>query len=207
MSQETRSPSLGEVINRALEQGTAEIRVSLPCVVETWDGAQTVSVKPQIQDQFIDDNGVQQNEVLPVIQGVPVEWPGGGGFQITFPLQPGDTGLIVFCDRSIELWMANGGDTAPADARRHHISDAIFRPGLKPNPSAVTVDPSALVLGQANQPPDFVALASKVLTQLGDIVTGFNKHVHTVPDGTSDVPTVLMPDPSSVASGTVKILG
>ena len=53
---------------------------------------------------------------------------------------------------------------------------------------------------------DFVALASKVLTELNDIRTKFDLHVHTsaAPASPTTVPTVLIGAASSVAATKVK---
>ena len=166
MSSQTRTPEEIDVFALWHEKAKRDVRVSLPCQVTAYDaGAQTVSVKPQVMEAYSDDNGVEQDEALPIIVGVPVEWPSGGGMRITFPLAAGDTGRIVFCDRSIDDWLGLGkpADTAPADGRRHALQDAVFTPGLKvkgQNWSGVST--SAVQIGQDGASMSAVALASKV---------------------------------------------
>jgi phage gp45-like len=62
-----------------------------------------------------------------------------------------------------------------------------------------------LHLGSQN-PSDFVALASKVLTELNALVTWANTHVHTsaAPGSPTTAPTIPKSAPSSVASTVVK---
>ena len=57
----------------------------------------------------------------------------GNGWSVRYPIQPGDLGLAIFADRSLDSWMADDGSpTDPVLARLHNITDAIFVPGLVP---------------------------------------------------------------------------
>jgi hypothetical protein len=209
--QASRAPGLGEVINRAVARGQAELRVSTPCVVVSYNvSQQTVTVQPQIADAYLDENSDLQFEMLPQVSGVPVHFPSGGNLRITFPIQPGDTGMIVVCDRSIDAWKSSGGTQQPVDARRHHIADAWFECGVNPNGKWANADPSVISIGDDALTADFVATAQRTLSQLSAIVNSFNSHTHsgvTTGPGSSGPPVVLMVGPSAPASATVKILG
>ena len=76
------------------------------------------------------EDGTNQTGPLPVIPSVPVCFPGSGAFRVTFPVAKGDTGLLVFCSRSIDRWLSEGGSVDPQDDRTHDLSDAVFVPGL-----------------------------------------------------------------------------
>jgi hypothetical protein len=55
-------------------------------------------------------------------------------------LNPGDTGMIQFSERSIDQWFAGvgeGGPVDPADDRIFDISDAIFVPGIRTAANAI----------------------------------------------------------------------
>lgn len=155
---ETRSPSLSELLNRHRERVAAEIRVSLPVRVQTYyQDSQTADVVPLIADVYIDEDGEQQVENLPVIPSVPVQFPEGGGFVLTFPIAAGDTGVILCTDRSLDGWLTNGGTQpqAPLDDRRHALKDAVFLPGVRPNvsPRSSTLDRIFLGRDGANHAP------------------------------------------------------
>lgn len=64
------------------------------------------------------------------LASIPVLALGGGGFTITFPLQPGDTGWIEASDRDISLWLQSGGvrPVMPNTQRIHSFSDGRFIP-------------------------------------------------------------------------------
>jgi hypothetical protein len=209
------SPTLAQLLNRAKAELSAEVRVALPCSVERWDpSTNTVDVKPQVQETHETEDGSLVSRALPVLPSVPVIFPGAGGMRITFPIQAGDTGLAIFSDRSIDAWCSAGGDTAPVDQRRHHLSDAVFIPGLRPSSKAWSSDPAVLTLGSDTGAADFVATAQRVLTELNKLKTAFDAHTHTVATtGTSTAQTGTAAAPasspalSSPASATVKVKG
>lgn len=129
----TRTPTLANVLRGAIEAQLARVHVSLPGRVERYDATkQLVDVKPLLQETVTDADGNETPESLPVICNVPVVFPGAGGFRLTFPVAIGDTVLLVFTDRSLDEWLARGGELEPAHLRRHHLSDAVALPGLHP---------------------------------------------------------------------------
>lgn len=226
MSQYQRSPTFGQVIDRLRETTKAQIRVALPCKVLLYDPVtQTVDVQPLIDDRIQQEDGTFTALPFPVLPHVPVAFPAGGGFRLTFPLQLGDTGQVLFNDLSIDTWQNQGGHAQAPDGRRHDISDAVFYPGLHADPqawhgasvNAVTLgaDTGPQIVVRANQlefggndstpPTDAIALASLVLSRLQAIVTAFNGHTHTDPQGgITGPPTPTMGAPASVGSTILK---
>jgi hypothetical protein len=174
------SPSLAEVLRRARSRAVQDVRVGLPGVVVAYDSAsQLTDVKPQISDTFEEEDGTVSNIDIPVIVNVPVIFPAGGGMRITFPVRTGDTVWLMFSDRSLDAWLSAGGDTAPADLRRHHLSDAVAIPGLHPNNAAWSdADTSVITLGSDSGTADWVALASKVNDPPDALESAMNSHVH-----------------------------
>jgi hypothetical protein len=62
----------------------------------------------------------------------------GGGGNLTFPIEAGDTCLIFFNDVNMDTWIASGNAGAPPlDARLHSFSDAIVLVGLRAFPQAL----------------------------------------------------------------------
>lgn len=196
---------LAEVLRKVMEHRLADVRTAMPVRVESYDlTTQTVDVVPLVRE-ITETEGDDIEEALPVIPSVPVAFPRAGGFFITFPIVPGDTGQIVICDRSIDQWRTRGSDSFtsdygyavhPLDKRLHGLSGAAFYPGLSDSLSPI-LDAHAtdMVLGRDGgssihlkpngeihaglAPSDFVALAALVLTELGKIETAFNAHTHT----------------------------
>ena len=86
-----------------------------------------------------------------MVTGVPVVFPMGAFGGVTFPVQVGDTVLLVCSSSSLDAWLAgNGGEVDPQDDRRHDLSDAIAIPGLRATPlPSGTTDTAATVVNGA----------------------------------------------------------
>jgi hypothetical protein len=120
----SRTPSLGEIIRRALDARLAGVHVALPGRIEKYDAAkQKADVLPLVK--------TPEGESMPVVCNVPIVFPGSGGFRITFPVKKGDVVLLVFSDRSLDIWKSEGGEVDPRDTRQHALSDAVALVGLR----------------------------------------------------------------------------
>lgn len=64
---------------------------------------------------------------MPVLTDVPMMFPKN----IVFPVNEGDYVLLLFAERSIDLWLNEGGVVTPNDRRKFNLSDAIAIPGLQ----------------------------------------------------------------------------
>lgn len=209
-----------EAVQRQLQE---RIRTTIPAtVIKFYPGsaieAPSVDVQPApfVRDRTGAVFAIKQ------VQRVPVKYPGGGGFEIVWPLVPGDTVVLHVADRSIDQWRRTGvaGDTR--SGRMHNISDAFADPSTGSDTAPATVTPTKFTLkgpggialaleagGIINLGTeigiDFVALAALVLTELTAIQTQHNLHVHVAPvGGSTAVPTVPMTAPSSVAATKAK---
>lgn len=104
---------------------------ALPGIVQSYSAAKrTVSVQPSIQAQVLSSAGVWTNTSLPVLVDCPVVFPGGGGFEFTFPITAGDEGIVIFASRCIDAWWQQGGVQPQAELRMHDLSDGMFLPGM-----------------------------------------------------------------------------
>lgn len=188
------TPSDAELLKAAVQWAMKRVRVHLPATVEEvhLDDAghvRTVDVRVDVGEYVRGLEG-EVAEYEPILPNVAVEWPGGGGARLTFPLARGDLGLLLFCDRSLDEWQANPtGQVVARDKRTHHLNDAVFAPGLRrpaapwtgARTDAVTlgyeagaggqegmqlhITPTVMALG-AKDPAYAVALAEKVKTEL-----------------------------------------
>lgn len=108
----------------------------------------------------------------------------GGSHSDHVPILPGDTGILIFADRALDLWYRQGGAPVdPVHPRAHAQADAVFIPGLAPDarrsapPSpalaaARVIDAPHVALGAAAVPGvDNVAIASLVHTYLTAMIT------------------------------------
>lgn len=132
---ETKTETLGDVLSASEDRISMGIHTSLPGQVVTFDQSKnTVSVMPMINQVLKNGEAAE----LPVLVDVPVQFPRGGDFVLTFPISPGDEGLLVFNERCIDGWWATGGKSIPLDYRMHDYSDAIFIAGISSLPKVIT---------------------------------------------------------------------
>lgn len=113
-----------EPLRAALEGKQAELWTALPGLIESYDPeAQTASVQPALKGFVIAETGEKESVDLPLLVDVPVVFPTGGGFSLTFPVRSGDECLVVFASRCIDGWWASGGVQPPLEGRMHDLSD------------------------------------------------------------------------------------
>lgn len=83
---------------------------------------------------------------FPVLQDVVVQFPQGGDYFLTFPVNVGDNCLLDFCDKGIDHWKYEGaekigkfssGVPKPDYFRAYNINDAVAMVGYNPIPQAI----------------------------------------------------------------------
>jgi hypothetical protein len=104
----------------------AEVWTALPGVVQGFDPvALTVSVQPAVKGRITSPDGSTRSVALPLLVDVPVVFPRGGGFTLTFPVKDGDECLVVFSSRCMDAWWQSGGVQEPLEPRMHDLSDGL----------------------------------------------------------------------------------
>lgn len=172
--------TLGAAFRDITDHVLTDVHTAIPAQVVAYDNAaQTVDVQPMIKRVVVDDDGNELVESLPQITGVPVAFPSGGGYMVTFPIQANDFVMLVFSERPMDTWLSSGQESDPGDLRHHDLSDAVAIPCIRPTSKAFTSSlANKMVIGKDGGPqlvidastvslfgpsdPDFVALASKV---------------------------------------------
>lgn len=126
--------TLASCIQFGIENILKELHTSMPGIIETFDPVkQTASIQPAIKRIFKTDDGDKEiltATALPILINVPIQFPRGGGFSLTFPVKEGDECLLVFCERSFDNWHTFGGVKRPGAKRFHSLSDATAFVGL-----------------------------------------------------------------------------
>lgn len=80
----------------------------------------------------------RQGRTIPIIENVPVHFPGDGEWYFWHQITPGETeGLIHFSQRAIDTWIDQGGPVAPHENRMLAEDDAFFVPGVRSRPGAI----------------------------------------------------------------------
>lgn len=185
---------LSELLDLQAKVICGRMSVGMVAQVQSWDRAtQTCSVQPVAQAQYTNGDPL----ILPVIPRVPIRYPQGGGFVMTWPLERGDFVWLDFGERSIEEWKGTASASySPKNKRRFDLSDAVAYPGIAspadPIADSVIKD-NAMVLGHeagcrieiyetetkiGAGATDFAALAALVKSELASLWTALNGHTH-----------------------------
>lgn len=126
--------TISDAVRAAIQYQLANIHTVMLATFTSFDSSDcSASVKPSINKNYMD--GTTNNP--PVIHKVPVLFPVAGSASITFPINPGDHCLLVFCERSTEEWKRLGINEKPLDRRKFDLSDAIAIPGVLPFTSSM----------------------------------------------------------------------
>lgn len=106
-----------------------DVHTALPGQIISYDySTQKATIQPCLKKSYLD--GTTQE--MPILNNVPVIFPRAGEASLTFPVMPRDTCLLLFIERSTDLWKSVGGVVAPNDPRKFDLSDAIAIMGLMP---------------------------------------------------------------------------
>lgn len=125
------------MFKQIVAQAGHEWRVAIPAIVQSFNPtAQTVVAQIAIRELVRTQTGTEWTAIAP-IQDVPLIFPSGGGWSLTFPVAAGDEGFLVFCDMCIDLWWSRGGVQDQFETRRHALSDCGFIPGGKSQPNVL----------------------------------------------------------------------
>ena len=220
--------SLSQTFSVLQTQLRRSLWTALPGRVQSFDGSkQSADIEPLIHDTWEAEDGTNQTGPLPVIPSVPVCFPGSGAFRVTFPVAKGDTGLLIFCSRSIDRWLSEGGSVDPQDDRTHDLSDAIFIPGLRD--FGHPIDPfksDRMTLGKVggtqihigetktqvgtDDPADLepAMLGNTTTTFLNQMRAWILTHTHPIPSGSTSPPAPgvpPMPPVPTLISQTVEV--
>lgn len=115
-----------EAVRTAQDANQASVWTALPGIVQSFNAAAlTVTVQPAVQGKITDQMGKASNVNLPLLVDVPVVFPHGGGYSLTFPVLAGDECLVVFTSRCMDGWWQDGGVQPALDRRMHDLSDGM----------------------------------------------------------------------------------
>jgi hypothetical protein len=127
-----------EATQTHLDGRQAQIHTSMPGHIVSFDPkTMTATVQPALQGMYMQRDGTRKPVDISPIHDVPVHFPSGGGFTMTFPIKPNDECLVVFQERSIDNWHQHGGIQKPSDMRMHDINDCVVHVGVRSQPKVL----------------------------------------------------------------------
>ena len=125
----TSPATLPDAVRAAVLYQLNIIHTSFPGIIISYDfTTQKAAIQPALNKKYTD--GVVKP--MPILNNVPVIFPRSGGASLSFPVNPGDTVLVVCSERSLDNWLNTGGQVTPEDPRKFSLSDAMAIPGLYP---------------------------------------------------------------------------
>lgn len=128
-----------EALRAAMDGRQAAIWTLMPGIIESFDPvAMTCVVQPSIQGRLLAPDGSAKMINMPLLLDCPVEFPGGGGVTLTFPITKGDECTVKFASRCIDAWWQQGGVQPPAEFRIHDLSDGFAFVGVRSQPRVLT---------------------------------------------------------------------
>lgn len=227
----SRTPELEELLTLAVRDFLGDVHTAMPGKVVKYDPSiQKADIKPLIKRRIVHEDGSELLEELPVIPDVPVQFPRGGGFFLSFPLAIGDLVQLHFQERSIDNYLSGDGeDTDPDEFRMFDLSDAVAVPGFYPFRLPIKdISAANLVMGnddggiqihltpggtmeiKLNGESDEAVALGNALQLFWDQVFKpiYDVHIHPTPSGSSGPPVVPAPsfDPS-IVSKILKVKG
>lgn len=175
-------------------------------------GTQAADVQPLVR---LPVDGVFVN--APILRSLRVQWPGGGGGALTFPLAAGDVGELAPMGADFSNWIASGTKNQDAaTGERFQLASCVFKPLYRPFSSPLpagcvhatcpVLSGDPLLLGDSTA-TELVALAALVLARLTTLQSAHDLHKHTgvTPGvGTSAIPDVIVGALDPVAATKVR---
>ena len=151
--------SWGTILEKTFNNfSTDKIHTAVPAQVVSFDAdKRTISAQIVIKTLLVDNTTID----IPVIEDVPVIFPGGGEFELTYEILPDSYVLLIFSQRAIDQWLASGGIVNPLRTRKFAYTDAIAIPGILPIPDAESTAPVASSSIQLRSKDGSVAISVK----------------------------------------------
>jgi len=127
--------TISQLISNAIAKELVDVHTCLPGRIESFDPSTGLAkVVPMLRRKYVDEDSAVE---LPVISGVPVLFYRAGDSWVKIPVAAGDYVLLVFSERSLDLWIERGGSIDPEDPAKFSLNDAVAYPGIYPKPAAM----------------------------------------------------------------------
>ena len=129
MNRDTDYANMAQSIRFAIRQSLKDLYTCMPGIVESYDAeTRRAVVKGTLKMVTTKKEEIERE----AIHNVPVVFPSGGGFAMTFPLEQGDPVLLVYSQRGLTNWKKTLGVAAPDVFGFFSEKDAMAIPGFGP---------------------------------------------------------------------------
>jgi len=174
------TPTFEKVIKTMIDNSLINLHTAMPAIVESFDPIKKeISAVPAIKRKL---SSGEVND-LPLIENIPICYPQSSSALISFPLKKGDSVMLIFSERSLDLWKSKGGKVNPNDVRKHDLSDAVAIPGVFSKNKGLPAHAENLVIqhndATINMSPDnkfsIGNNSQELLTILSDLLTALSE--------------------------------
>ncbi len=129
MNRDTDYANMAQAIRFAIRQSLKDMYTCMPGIVESYDAeTRRAVVKGALKVVTTKKEEIERE----AIHNVPVLFPSGGRSAFTFPLEPGDTVLLLYSQRGLANWKKTFGVAAPDTIGFFSEKDAFAIPGFGP---------------------------------------------------------------------------
>lgn len=148
-------PSIVQVLDAFHKRVSEDAFSALPGVVVAFNPTtMTADIQLAVKAPLRNGDGSAEFLEIPVLGDVPILYPRGGGFHMSFPLAPGDGVLVVFSTLDSGGWETSGvAPSEPLNLIRNGLNSCVAIPGWNPtadllSASSVTARTTKAVLGK-----------------------------------------------------------
>lgn len=178
----SRDASLQELLGSSFNTQMTNVYTAIPGIV--------VTVRNNLEDMTLDvqpsvNVKTKQGEIKerPVVVNVPFQFPASSVAALTYPINVGDSVLLIFSMRGLDTWKrSNGGVVTPTDFRKFDKRDCFAIPGVFPSSKSIN-DPAKRVWPHSTQDTVLVSNIGKPsetevrILQGGGVVINTNQDV------------------------------
>jgi hypothetical protein len=194
------TPEFASLVDAGISGAIGRMRVHGIARVESFDATKrTITAQPLTRRPVTDEDGVIAYRDPQPVQNVPVYFPGGAAFSLTWDLAAGDTVFLAYLDFSPMGWREKGEIADAGDAQQNGPSYPIAFPWFRPRGAAgpaegtadgvaVRVESGALVVGTGAMR---AALAELVRDALQTLANAFDGWTPVPNDGGAALKTAL----------------
>lgn len=181
MIREERVEDLYTAMRYALDGLRAEIQTAMPAIIQSFDPvARTVTAQPTIRYQVTNYDNTKHWVTLPIIVDIPVIFPSGGGYTLTFPIKQGDECLLIFASRCIDSWWYSGGVQNQDDIRFHDYSDGFAIVGVNSRPNVIPAISTNSVQLRSDSGTEFVEVKNNKISVVSTTEIVLNSPIITL---------------------------
>lgn len=192
MASKILGPTTEPQLSDLLDDVKREAFVGMNCVqigtIEAYN-ALTNTAKVSINAKIELPNGDIKD--YPQLEDCPVFIIGGADSYISFPIEKGDTCLVLFNDVNIDNWYLTGEVTVPWNSRQHDISDGIVLVGIRSINNAVFNASSSMLLNGGSKKIALKNDDEDLKSLIGDQVTTLKSMIDTLKDMNSQINALI----------------